>query len=52
MITLKSLAIEYAWNLVTKIYGLDPKKLLVTVYSEDEEALIYGEKFLGYLKIG
>jgi len=34
----KELAIEYAWNLVTKIYGLDPKKLLVTVYSEDEEA--------------
>ncbi len=34
----KDLAIELAWNLVTKEYGLSKDKLLVTVYSEDEQA--------------
>mgnify|MGYP001766079887 CR=1 FL=1 len=34
----KDRAIELAWNLVTKEYGLDAKRLLVTVYSEDDEA--------------
>ena len=43
----KEHAIEYAWNLVTKIYGLDPKKLLVTVYSEDEEANTLWRKISG-----
>ncbi|MEQ1577194.1 MAG: alanine--tRNA ligase-related protein, partial [Hyphomicrobium sp.] len=32
----KERAIELAWNLITKEYGLDPKRLLVTVYHEDE----------------
>src|ERR1700761_5072719 len=30
----KPLAIELAWNLVTKELGLDPKRLLVTVFAE------------------
>ncbi len=34
----KDRAIELAWTLVTKEFGLDPKRLLVTVYSEDDEA--------------
>ena len=34
----KERAIELAWNLVTKEYGLDAKRLLVTVYSEDDQA--------------
>ncbi len=34
----KDQAIELAWNLVTKEYGLPADKLLVTVYSEDEQA--------------
>ncbi len=34
----KDRAIELAWNLVTKEFGLDAKRLLVTVYSEDDEA--------------
>ncbi len=34
----KENAIELAWNLVTKEFGLPENKLLVTVYSEDEEA--------------
>ena len=43
----KEHAIEYAWNLVTKIYESDPKKLLVTVYSEDEEANTLWRKISG-----
>src|SRR5688572_12386714 len=31
-------AIRFAWDLVTRDYGLPKDKLLVTVYSEDEEA--------------
>ncbi|MEM8686094.1 MAG: alanine--tRNA ligase [Pseudomonadota bacterium] len=34
----KDLAIELAWNLVTKEFGLPKDKLLVTVFSEDDEA--------------
>src|SRR3546814_16407065 len=34
----KDVAIELAWNLVTKEYGLAKDRLLVTVYSEDDEA--------------
>ena len=34
----KENAIELAWNLITKEYGLDASKLLVTVYHEDDEA--------------
>ncbi len=31
-------AIELAWRLITKDFGIDPDRLLVTVYAEDEEA--------------
>src|SRR5216110_2928069 len=34
----KDVAIELAWNLVTKEFSLSKDKLLVTVFSEDEEA--------------
>src|SRR6201994_2406830 len=34
----KPRAIELAWNLVTKEFGLPADKLLVTVYAEDDEA--------------
>ena len=43
----KDVAIELAWNLVTKEYGLDPAKLLVTVYSEDEDAACWWRKIAG-----
>src|ERR1700730_15476975 len=33
----KDVAIELAWNLVTKEYGLNQRRLLATVYSEDDE---------------
>src|SRR5271156_5524741 len=34
----KDVAIELAWNLVTKEFGLATDRLVVTVYAEDEEA--------------
>ncbi len=43
----KDLAIELAWNLVTREYGLDKERLLVTVYSEDEEAAGLWAKIAG-----
>ncbi|MGD9827722.1 MAG: alanine--tRNA ligase [Hyphomicrobiaceae bacterium] len=44
----KELAIELAWNLVTKEFGLDPKRLLVTVYSEDDDAFAIWKKLTGF----
>ncbi len=43
----KDVAIELAWNLVTKEYDLDPSRLLVTVYSEDEDAATLWRKIAG-----
>ena len=43
----KDQAIELAWNLITKEYALNPNKLLVTVYHEDEEALSLWKKIAG-----
>ena len=34
----KDVAIELAWNLITKEYGLPADRLLTTVYAEDDEA--------------
>lgn len=34
----KKEAIEWAWELLTKVYGLPADKLLVTVYIDDDEA--------------
>ncbi|MBO0344955.1 alanine--tRNA ligase [Roseibium sp. CAU 1637] len=43
----KDRAIELAWNLITKEFGLPKEKLLVTVYSEDEEAAVLWKKIAG-----
>jgi alanyl-tRNA synthetase len=43
----KERAIELAWNLVTKEYGLPKDKLIITVYSEDEEAATLWKKIAG-----
>ncbi|WP_188906842.1 alanine--tRNA ligase [Aureimonas endophytica] len=41
-------AIELAWNLVTKGFDLPKDRLLVTVYSEDEEAASLWKKIAGF----
>jgi alanyl-tRNA synthetase len=43
----KDVAIELAWNLVTKEYGLDPDRLLTTVYAEDDQAFDLWKKIAG-----
>jgi alanyl-tRNA synthetase len=44
----KEEAISYAWDLVTQHYGLPKDRLLVTVYSEDEEAAKLWKKIAGF----
>ncbi len=41
-------AIPFAWELVTKNFGLDPARLLVTVHSSDEEAAAIWKKVTGF----
>ncbi|MEZ5899618.1 MAG: alanine--tRNA ligase [Hyphomicrobiaceae bacterium] len=43
----KERAIELAWNLVTKEFGLDKTRLLVTVYHDDDEAFGFWKKIAG-----
>ena len=44
----KERAIELAWNLVTKEFGLKKDKLLVTVYHDDDEAVGLWKKIAGF----
>ena len=43
----KERAIELAWNLITKEFGLDRDRLLVTVYHTDDEAFDLWKKIAG-----
>jgi alanyl-tRNA synthetase len=43
----KDVAIELAWNLVTREYGLPAERLLVTVYAEDDQAFDLWKKIAG-----
>ncbi|HXR86783.1 MAG TPA: alanine--tRNA ligase [Stellaceae bacterium] len=43
----KDRAIELAWNLVTKEYGVAKDRLTVTVYAEDEDAAALWKKIAG-----
>lgn len=43
----KDLAIELAWSLVTREYGLDKDRLLVTVFHEDDEAFDLWRRIAG-----
>ena len=43
----KEQAINYAWNLITKDFGIDKKRLYVTVYHKDDEAFNFWKKIAG-----
>ena len=43
----KEHAIECAWSLITKEFGIGKERLLVTVYHEDEEAFALWQKISG-----
>ena len=43
----KDKAIELAWNLITKEFGLEKNRLYVTVFHEDDEAFNYWKKIAG-----
>ena len=43
----KERAIELAWNLVTKEYGLPKERLLVTIYIDDDDAFDLWKKIAG-----
>ena len=43
----KPLAIELAWNLITKEYGLHKDRLLATVYASDDDAFELWRKIAG-----
>jgi alanyl-tRNA synthetase len=43
----KEQAIAYAWELVTRDFGLPRDRLLVTVFSEDEDAALFWRKIAG-----
>ncbi|MDC0351458.1 alanine--tRNA ligase [Candidatus Pelagibacter sp.] len=40
----KEKAIHYAWNLITKDFGIDKNRLYVTVFHEDDEAFNFWKK--------
>jgi alanyl-tRNA synthetase len=44
----KEEAITYAWNLITKEFGIDKNRLYVTVYRDDEEAFNFWKKIAGF----
>ncbi len=43
----KDLAIELAWNLVTREFGLSPERLWITVYHDDDDAFTLWRKISG-----
>ncbi|ESQ75201.1 alanine--tRNA ligase [Asticcacaulis sp. AC402] len=43
----KAEAIEHAWNLITRDYGIDANRLMATVYIDDDEAFELWKKIAG-----
>ena len=43
----KEAAIPYAWELLTKDFGVDKSRLLVTVFNEDDDAAVIWKKVAG-----
>jgi alanyl-tRNA synthetase len=46
----KAEAIEFAWDLVTKVYGLPKDRLYVTIFREDDDAEVLWQKVAGVPK--
>ncbi|MDC0943892.1 alanine--tRNA ligase [Candidatus Pelagibacter sp.] len=44
----KEQAIHYAWDLITKDFGIDKNRLYVTVFHEDNEAFNFWKKIAGF----
>ena len=44
----KEKAIDLAWNLITKDFGLDKNRIYVTVFHEDDEAFNFWKKIAGF----
>ena len=44
----KERAIEFAWDLITKDFGISKDRLLATVYAEDDEAFSLWKKISGF----
>ncbi len=44
----KEQAIHYAWDLITKDFGIDKNRLYVTVFHEDDEAFNFWRKIAGF----
>ena len=44
----KEQAIELAWNLITKDFGIDKRKLYFTVFNEDDDAFNLWRKITGF----
>jgi alanyl-tRNA synthetase len=44
----KEQAIHYAWNLITKDFGIDKDRIYVTVYHEDDVAFNFWKKIAGF----
>ncbi len=44
----KEQAIHYAWDLITRDFGIDKNRLYVTVYHEDDEAFNFWKKIAGF----
>jgi alanyl-tRNA synthetase len=41
-------AIRFAWELITKDFGINPEKLCVTIYHDDDEAFKIWKKITGF----
>ncbi len=44
----KEEAISYAWNLITKDFGIDKTRLYITVFDQDDEAFNYWKKITSF----
>lgn len=47
----KEQAIQFAWEVSTQVFGLDPKRIRATVFREDDEAALLWQKYLPASKI-